>query len=408
MLAFVNATVIDGTGTGPLVHQTVLIEKDRIAALGAAIPVPEGAVQIDLTGLTLLPGFIDAHTHIGGNAGFSHPPHTGRIHSYDFAESREQFLSWGVTTVRDAGGFMPDCVEVRDLVEQGKLRGPRIVAAGRMIQAQGGHPWCSVFFKNKEIKENELFFVGPETDSEELERMVEREVQEGVDWIKVVCSDDNCMDWPNHLPRLSMEQLRVLVETGHKYNKPVMAHCDDFDDIQMALEVGADSFEHTINNGAQTGLAPTDQLLELMAASGAWVVPTIVATAHHDGSIEGAHPVLGYALDGVRKMIQAGVKLGVGCDSGIPFVPFGESLHEELSWLVKAGMSPLQAISAATWQNARLLRLENEVGAVMPGMKADLVVCEGNPAACIEDTKKIRIVVRNGSIVEDRLLSTSC
>lgn len=405
MLAFVNAAVIDGTGSGPIEGQTVLIKQDRIAAVGAAIPIPAGAAQIDLTGLTLMPGFMDVHTHIGGNAGFDHPPHTSRIHSYDFAESREQFLRWGVTTVRDAGCFMPDCVDVRDLIEIKRLRGPRIRAAGRMIQARGGHPWHSVLFQNPEIGQKELFFVDLDTGEEELAQMVQREAEEGVDWIKIVCSDDNCMEYPNHLPRLSAKQMRALVKAAHDRKKPVMAHCDDFDDIRMALEAGVDSFEHTINNGAQTGHELSEELLEQMVKSGAWSVPTIVATAHHDGSIEGAVPVLPYVLKGVGKMIRAGVPIGVGCDSGIPFVPFGESLHEELSWLVKAGMTPLAAISAATWQNARLLGLSGELGAVKPGYKADLVVCGGRPAERIEDTRKIRLVIRDGAIVEDRMVS---
>ena len=405
MIAFVHADLIDGTGSPVRKNQTILTDGKKITAVGAssAVTVPEGAVKVDLTGKTVLPGLIDAHAHIGGNAGFDHPPHTGRILSYDFAEGREQFLQWGVTTVRDAGGFMPDIVDVRDDINSGKLRGPRIIAAGRMIQAVGGHPWCSVLFKNEEIRKHELFFLNPDDGKDKIDALIKQEVDEGVDWIKIIISDDNCMAWPHHLPRLSQHQLCLLVEAGHRYGKPVMAHCDGFDDIEMAVDAGVDSFEHTINNGAQTGHELTDTLLEKILSRSIWSVPTIIGTFRHDGSIKKAAPVMPYVWESVGKMIHSGVHIAAGCDSGIPFVPFGFSLHEEMELLVKAGMTPLQAITTATGENAKLLHHENDFGTIRKDLCADLMVCDGHPAEKITDTRNILLVLREGAVVIDHL-----
>lgn len=404
MIAFIHADLMDGISDFVKRDQTVLVSGDRITGVGN-VDIPEGATVIDLKGKTILPGLIDAHTHIGGNSGFHHPPHTGRIHSYDFAEAREQFLSWGVTTVRDAGSFMPDCLEIRDAIEEGKMRGPRIVAAGRMIQAEGGHPWNSVLFQDPEIRENELFFVKSDATEAELRALIDQEVSEGTDWIKLVSSDDNCMNWPEHLPRLSAKQMKIMVDEAHRHGKPVLIHCDDFLDMKMAVDAGADSVEHVINNGAQTGHIPPENLLEEMKEKNCWSVPTMIATLRHDGSIKAAEKVMPYVLKGVRAMLERGVRIGVGCDSGIPFVPFGESLHDELKLLTEVGMTPIEAVNAATGGNAELLRISKETGSIEIGKKADLVVVGGDPSKDIEDTKKICLVMMNGDIVTDHLLS---
>lgn len=138
---------------------------------------------------------------------------------------------------------------------------------------------------------------------------------------------------------------------------------------------------------------------------GVWVVPTMVATKNHDGSIPCAPLVYQTLEKALRRMVQAGVKIGVGCDSGIPFVPYGECVHIEMELLTTVGMSPLTVITAATGGNAKMFHKDDVFGTIEPGKAADLVVLGANPLEDIKNTRDIRMVLRDGRVVVDKLLS---
>ncbi len=369
--------------------------------MGRGLPVPDGAQVVDLQGMTLLPGFSDAHTHFGGSARLDRPGLTGRFGSYDYAEHREAALRWGVTAVRSAGDFTPEILEFRDEVNAGKIRSPRVIAAGRMVQADGGHPAFTVFFSDAAIVENACVILRADTD---IEAEIAKLSDLGVDWIKIFVSDDNKMQYPCTVPRLSNEQLRRIVDAAHKHGKPVMAHVDDIGNLKDAVLCGADSVEHTINV-ATSDHEVTDEVLRLLTGRDVWVVPTMTATNLHEGSIPGAPPVYPALETAVGKMVRAGVKFGVGCDSGIPFIPFGECVHMEMELLVRAGMEPLAAVTAATGGNAKLFRKNDVFGTVEPGKAADLVVLGSSPLDDIRNTRDIRLVFRDGSVVIDRFFA---
>lgn len=160
------------------------------------------------------------------------------------------------------------------------------------------------------------------------------------------------MQYPCTVPKLTSAQVRRIIRAAHTNDLPVMCHVDDATDLEQALDAGVDTIEHVINVGTEFHqFSPA--LLDRLASSDTWVVPTMVATKLHDGSIPGAPLVYSALKDAVGQMIQAGVKLGVGCDSGIPFIPYGECVHMEMELLRDAGMSDLQALTAATGGNAR-------------------------------------------------------
>jgi imidazolonepropionase-like amidohydrolase len=401
MLVFKNAFLIDGTGGDPVQGAAVAVDGKKIVQVGKDISWPEGAWVIDLQGKPLLPGFSDAHTHIGGSDRLDRPGLTGRFGSYDYAKNREAALNWGVTTVRSAGDFTPEILTYRDAVNRGRIRSPRILASGRMIQANGGHPAFTVFLSDQSVIDNACILLNDNTD---IEAEIKKLAEAGVDWIKAFLSDDNKMQYPNTAPRLSNGQLRRIAVAAHQCGKPLMVHVDDIGNLAEALAIGADSVEHAVNV-ATSDHEISDEVLTSLTSRDVWVVPSMVATKNHDGSVTGA-PLVYPALEkAIRRMVQAGVKIGVGCDSGIPFVPYGECVHTEMELLTAVGLSPLAAITAATGGNAKMFRREDVFGTVEPGQAADLVVLGANPLADIKNTRDIKMVLRDGKVVVDNFLS---
>ncbi len=401
MLVFKNAFLIDGTGNKPVTGVTVIVEGKKIVRVGKNIPIPHGTHVIDLKDKPLLPGFSDAHTHIGGSDRLDRPKLLGRFDSYDFAENMNAALNWGVTTVRSAGDFSPEIITYRDEVNAGKICSPRVIASGRMLQAEGGHPAFTVYLSNKAVINNACIVVNDNTD---IETEIKKLADAGVDWIKAFLSELNVMDYPNTVPRLSNEQLRRIANAAHRHGKPLMVHVEDITNLAEAVNIGADSIEHTINP-ATTDHEVTEDILKLLTSRDIWVVPTMIVTSKHDGSVNGAARVYQDVEKAIHCMIEAGVKIGVGCDSGVPFVPYGECVHTEMELLTSVGMSPLAAVTAATGGNAKMFHKGDIFGTIEPGKASDMVVLGSNPLEDIKNTRDIKMVIRNGSIVVDRLLA---
>ncbi|MCL1828945.1 MAG: amidohydrolase family protein [Oscillospiraceae bacterium] len=402
MLVFKNAFLIDGTGAAPLPNATVIISGKTIDAAGQNIKPPENAQVIDLKGKPLLPGFSDAHTHFGGSPLLERPGSVSRFTSYDYAEHCEAALSWGVTAMRSAGDFTPDIIEFRDEVNAGKHRSPRVLACGPFLQAKGGHPLSTVYFDDPVIAKGSIVSIDEKTD---IDAEVGKLADLGVDWIKVMAGRKNKLKYPDdEVPGLTEKQLRLITDAAHKRGLPVMMHADDVGDLVRAVKAGADTVEHTINV-ATSDHEMTDEALRLLIDNKVWVVPTMTATKLHDGSAAEAPLVWPALLTAVRRMIQAGVRIGVGCDSGIPFLPRGECIHIETELLTEAGYTPLQAVTAVTGKNAEMLRSNDVFGTVTPGKAADIAVLGSNPLEDIRNTRDILMVLRDGAVVIDKLLS---
>jgi imidazolonepropionase-like amidohydrolase len=401
MLVFINARVIDGMDGPPIDNAAVIVNNTKIEAAGTGLAIPPGATVIDLKGKTLLPAFSDAHTHFGGTDLLTRPGLGGRDITYDYSLNSLSNLQWGVTTVRSAGDYMPDIVSFRDDVAAKRLYAPRISAAGPMFVAPGGHPLDTVFFSNEGIRDNACVVCHENTD---IDSAVKALAEAGVDWIKAFISTINKMNYPHPVPRLSHETLRKIAEAAHKYGKPVMVHIENPADMEEALEIGADTIEHTIGVG-NTNYELSEVLLNKLRNSSAYVVPTMSSIKAHDGMLQGAEPVYPKLEKAVKQMADAGVKLGVGCDSGIPFLPYGECVHIEMELFVSAGMTPMEVICIATRGNAILLGLQDTLGTIRAGRTADLVVLGADPLADIRNTRHICFVMKEGRVMVDRMLS---
>ena len=404
MLVFKNARLIDGTGRPAVDGCTIVIDGQRFRSISEGGGVPEGANVIDLRGKTVIPGLIDAHTHFSGSSGFDRPGFGRRRETYDYAEAREAFLDWGVTTVRTCGDIGSEILAYcRDAASEHRFS-PRVLAVGPWFQAKDGHPGYTVGplvgLKDEATLRDAAVIITEDTD---VEAEVSRVAAMGVFEIKAFLGHIDKGNYPVPVPHMTEAQLSRIVHQAHALGQRVICHVDDPIEMEAAVRAGADGVEHVLAVGAEHTEFPPE-LLDLLAARGTVVDPTMISILRWDAQVPGAQPVYAELKTAVRRMYEAGVTLAAGCDSGIPFVPFGESLHDEMRCLTEAGIPPLEVLRMATCGNAAILGLDGDLGSVAPGKLADLLVLDGDPLENIENTKKILLVMQGGRILRDRML----
>ena len=397
MFALTNVNLIDGTGKEPIPQCTILMEHGKFKEIGTDIPVPSGAMVMDLQGKTVIPGLIDAHVHISGSSRLDRPGMSHLVPSYDFAEMREGCLRWGVIAVRSCGHFMEETLAFRDGVNNGTIeRSPRVCLSGPMFQSRGGHPCYTVFMSDPEVEQDACAVIDDDT---QIEPIIRQSKEQGVDFTKIFYAHLNKMDYPNPVPRISKQKLKEIIDVSHQYGLSVTVHVDCPAEMLDAVQCGADCIEHMIGAGELENKI-SDELIDLTKKSGAVVDPTMISIKRFDPM--GSAPSIWDAVkEAVRKCYDAGIPMAVGCDAGIPFVPFGEAVHDEMACLNEAGISPLEVITMATGGNARLLKMEDRIGTIEPGKDADLIVLGKDPLEDIRNTKTIQLVVSKGKIVTD-------
>jgi imidazolonepropionase-like amidohydrolase len=398
MLIIKNVNLIDGTGKPPVLAN-ILIDQGKIIDAGAHVPDIAHADVINAEGMTAIPALSDAHTHFSGSSLFNRPPLGRREKTYDFAEAREACLRWGVTAVRTTGDLMPDILEFRDDAAKGKQVSPRIVSAGPMFQARGGHPCYTVFGADKEIESDACIIIDDDTD---IEQKVKAVAKLKVDWIKVFYAHINKMNYPEPVPRISYRTLERTVNAAHELGLPVMVHVDGADEMADAARCGADSIEHMLGVGADS-TDFSEELIGHIVKKNIIVVPTMISILKFDAKLPGSVPVWEKLKAAVLRFKNSGIPIAVGCDSGIPLVMHGESVHDELSLMVEAGFTPMEAICAGTNGNAKLLRREHCLGTIERGEDADLLLLGSDPLKDIRHTKDIKMVFMRGKIVYDNL-----
>ena len=397
MFALKNACLIDGTGKEPIPQCTILMEHGQFKEIGTDIPVPSGAMVMDLQGKTVIPGLIDAHVHISGSSRLDRPGMSHLVPSYDLAEMREGCLRWGVIAVRSCGHFMEETLAFRDGVNNGTIeRSPRVCLSGPMFQSRGGHPCYTVFMSDPEVEQDACAVIDDDT---QIEPIIRQSKEQGVDFTKIFYAHLNKMDYPNPVPRISKQKLKEIIDVSHQYGLSVTVHVDCPAEMLDAVQYGADCIEHMIGAGELENKI-SDELIELTKKSGAVVDPTMISIKRFDPM--GSAPSIWDAVkEAVRKCYDAGIPMAVGCDAGIPFVPFGEAVHDEMACLNEAGIPPLEVITMATGGNAQLLKMEDRIGTIEPGKDADLIVLGKDPLEDIRNTKTIQLVVSKGKIVTD-------
>jgi imidazolonepropionase-like amidohydrolase len=390
-----NARVLDGTGAPPRDGGAVLVEAGRIARVAAAADaVPEGATTVDLGGRTLMPGLVDAHSHVGQS--FAAPvPRKGAepllpgTTAHVLAAELRESLRMGITTFRDVGSIGDGVVEARQAMRYGAFDGPRILTCGRIVSPTGP---------------GGRFFAGMyrEADgADDFRRAVREQIRYGADFVKVMTTGARSVELEDpDPPQLTREELAALVDETHRIGYRVCAHCEGLPGTALAIEEGVDTIEH----GMYLNQRP--DLLERMAATGQILVPTlsfllgIPAAGSATWSpllVElGEHNVEQARLTLVAAR-AAGVRIAMGFDSS-PLRAAGD----ELLALVDFGLTPAEAIVAATSGSAAAVGLADHVGTIEAGKLADLLVVDGDPLQeprVLCDRERIWLVLRLGKPV---------
>ena len=393
-----GATLIDGTGAEPVTGRAVVVEGDRITGVVPEGRAPAGATVLHLDGLTVLPGLINCHVHfcLGGEPDparvlLEDPPATRVIKAVLRAR---QTVEAGVTTVRDLGGVDEIALALRDATRAGLIPGPRILAAARGICMTGGHGWR----------------FGREADGpDDVRKGVREQLKAGADVIKIFASGG--VMTPGVEPgsaQLTPEEIRAAIEEASRAGRRTAAHAQATAGIAACVDAGIASIEH--------GVFLTEAIARTMAREGIALVATLIAPEQivvhgvkagiPEYAVRKSEAVRGRHLESFHMALRAGVPIAAGTDAGTPLNPHG-SIVPELALMVKAGMAPLETIRAATATAARLLGLEHEVGALTPGLAADLIAVDGNPAERIEALEDVRLVIANGRVVVNRLAAVA-
>ena len=409
----VNGRLIDGLGTPPIAAGFVELDGDRIAATGtmaAAPPRDADTLVLDVEGRTLMPGLIDCHAHLV-YSGFRTleeldrcPIETAAINA---TLNARKVLAAGYTTVRDVGTIANVAVAVRDAIAEGKVPGPRVVASGQMICATGGP--ADTLPPHWERKSGGFGALADGVDA--IRRTVRQQIRNGVDNIKLAASGVEVGPYAyTWMTTFSEDEVRAAIEEAHRWGRTVAIHAQSYDSVKFALRAGVDTVEH--------GTRMDDQTIALFKGSTSILVPTLCTlfSVLELGAKLNLMPkqreemVVNEPLwlDSVRRAHAAGIPIAAGGDLGNRF-PHGTNARE-LDYLVRAGLSPMEAIQAATGIAARALKRDTLVGVLAPGRLADLLVVDGNPLAdvrLLQDAARLALVLKGGRAVAGRLHTTA-
>jgi imidazolonepropionase-like amidohydrolase len=408
-LLITGGTVIDGTGAAARRDEAVLLSEGRIAALGAEAVT--GATEradverIDARGKTVMPGLIDAHTHLtfgeptGNDELFYH--RTEAYSSMLSAYNSRKVLRAGVTSVLDADCLWNIAVELRDAIEAGIVEGPTMKAGGNALMTSVGGT------AGRLIKdEGRTGYATVVHDRDGMVREIRRQIKHGVDWIKVhVTGLIPSLKGPE-VKVWSYEELETVCDAAHELHTPVVGHCRNSQSTLECAQAGMDLIYHASYMD--------EAALEAVIESGSALCPTftLLGNLADYGEKVGTAPelleVFRAEIDTTGKMIhkahQAGVPILAGSETGFAVTPVGEWHGRELELLVEyAGLSPMEAITAATANGAKAMRAEGEVGTLEVGRRADVLVLDGDPLhdiRVLQDKERLHEVIQRGTRVD--------
>lgn len=399
-------TLLDGTLGEPRRDMVISIDEGRITSVRPATDRSSPAELLDLRDFTVLPGLINMHTHTilpGDGTPFEEwmllPDELLllRAHANGLAA-----LHAGVTTLRDCGGKGSLMFRLRDAIAAGIVAGPRFVLCGRPLTITGGH--CRYF--------------GGEVDGVDGMRTGARQLlKEGADFIKIMAAGGGTIGTYSQFPTYETEELAAAIAEAHKVRKPASCHCLATESIVRALDAGTDHIEHCGFMAPDTSLQYAEAVAQRVADAGVYVTATLQVMADSAAAREavargdepGGQPgrdemrpdLIADYLTNIRNLHALGVPIVAGNDAGWRHTGF-DDFFQELIYLQQAGLSPLEAIHAATGRAAAACQLDRELGTIAPGLAADLIAVKGDPLADLNVLRSPALVIQGGRILVDR------
>ena len=402
VIAVRAATLIDGSAAQARHNVLIVIKGNKIDSVTEGGNPPAGATLINLpAGVTVLPGLIDTHTHIflqgedpaEGGYDIQLLKHPSSYRAARAAVAARRALEQGFTTLRDVeteGAGYGD-VGIKEAINGGFIPGPRLLVVTRAISVTGGYP-LEGYNPDIVVPKGAQIGDGPV----ELRKITRQQLENGADWIKVYMTHRSWVDKEGHLvsqPTLTVEELKAIVDEAHGQQKRVACHAYSGIGLHRALDGGCDSIEH--------GLSLDDAAIAQMLKQGTWLVPTLgvyrtdwAPENTEDGKRDRAR--FNEHEASFKKALKAGVKIAFGTDMG--GIPWTEPIANEFDYMVKYGMTPMDAIKSATSIAANLLEMKGNIGVIAPGAYADIVAVQGDPLANIDALKNVSFVMKDGKV----------
>ena len=393
--------LIDGRSSAPRTDVVIVVEGEKIVEVREGPNVPDGMRFIDYGNGSCLPGLIDLHAHILINP-------TGGVHNdlgrssadraLDGLRNAQTMLRAGFTTLRDPGDFDAYYagVSIKRAIAAGEFVGPRLFIAPHAIGPTGGHGDVNDLSPDLSLQVPTRTADGPD----ELRKAIREEVKYGADWIKLMATGGvmSAGDNPNHTAYTDAE-FHAAVDETHRLGRKITVHAIGTAGIKAAVRAGVDAVEH--------GILIDEEGIALMKERGTWLVPTLYVLnyvveegprlGYAEESVEKARALLDVRDANIRRAFEAGVKIAFGSDTIFPH----EQATREFAHLVRLGMSPMRAIQTATVNAAQVLGVEREIGAVAPGMYADIIAVDGDPLDDITELEDVDFVMHGGQVIKD-------